>query len=348
MDFHTNTLYITGSAHSLYPADLLFGLLKDGKGQCCEIPKRYPFKGSWGQPLSTHILDNIPLGCPKELDIVWLSVIEKTFYSYNEELPIELLANELSKGDYTHLVIGMGYGGTITLWLWGNLKSIVVLNQWCKTIEIDMADFLPLSPDIKLETYCRQYIEAESDVYNNLVAFNGLPPRDLFDNYMKQFIYRYQVLLEKWNGKNEDIKWEKYKEDEVAVEIDYIEESLYDGTHDKLHDGGLMKYHEAGKPKKLKVQMYKGKNEWSAYFWFDEDKICEVFNRFYGAHPDTKTDFIIRIDAEQNKYELAMYRYGLKEPVIIKPDVYQLIVFKNKFECYRSENYDQPRGAWIW
>lgn len=161
---------------------------------------------------------------------------------------------------------------------------------------------------------------------------------------MKQFTYRYQIAFDNWNGK----QWGKYEEEEAAPEFDYVEEALYDGTHDKLHDGGLMKYHEAGKPKKLKVQFHVVKSEYSAYFWFEDERIREVFDRFYGAHPDTKTDFIIRIDAARNKYEVAMYRYGLKEPVVLAEDAYQLIVFRNKFECYRSENYNQQRGAWIW
>ena len=47
-------------------------------------------------------------------------------------------------------------------------------------------------------------------------------------------------------------------------------------------------------------------------------------------------------------YELALFRYGLKEPVVIPEEAYQLLVFKNRFEDFRSPNYDQPRGAWIW
>ena len=82
--------------------------------------------------------------------------------------------------------------------------------------------------------------------------------------------------------------------------------------------------------------------------FYTDKEICKVFDRFYGAHPETKTEFMIRIDVEQNKYELALYRYGLKEPQVINESAYQLIVFKNKFEHFRSENYDQPRGAWIW
>jgi hypothetical protein len=152
----------------------------------------------------------------------------------------------------------------------------------------------------------------------------------------KQYTYRYLPLF---SPHNKDYKLSKDY---------YLREALFDSTHDKLHDGRLMKYHQAGKPKKLRVQWHIKKSEYTAYFWFEDERIREVFDKFYGAHPDTKTDFIIRIDAEKRKYELALYRYGLKEPQIIPEEVYQLLVFKNKFEDYRSENYNQERGAWIW
>ena len=130
--------------------------------------------------------------------------------------------------------------------------------------------------------------------------------------------------------------------------MDYIEEALFDGTHDKLHDGGLLHYHEAGKPKKLAMKWHIKKSEYTAYFWFEDEAIRTIFDKFYGLHPDTKTDFIIHIDPEKKKYELSLFRYGLPEPRIIPEDAYQLIVFKNKFEHFRSDNFDQPRGAWIW
>lgn len=166
-------------------------------------------------------------------------------------------------------------------------------------------------------------------------------------NNSKQYFYRYLPLFERWNT-NYGI-WEKLRLNVVVLPVlNYIEDSLFDGTHNKLHDGGLMNYHQAGKPKKLAIKWHIKKSEYSAYFWFEDEEIRAIFDRFYGAHPDTKTDFMIRIDAEKNKYELALYRYGLKEPQVISESAYQLLVFKNKFEYYRSENYNQPRGAWIW
>lgn len=121
-----------------------------------------------------------------------------------------------------------------------------------------------------------------------------------------------------------------------------------DMTFDKVNDDSLFKYCLRGKPDKLSIKWLIGKAEYSAYFWMDEEQITAVFERFYGAHPETKADFIIRIDAENRKYGLALFRQGLREPVVIPESAYQLIVFKNKFEDYRSENYDRSRGAWIW
>ena len=189
------------------------------------------------------------------------------------------------------------------------------------------------------------YSKNKSHIYKHIRLSN---PNFMVDDWMKQFTYRYQVFLEYWDEDEE--KWIKYDEekDEVIPEFEYIEESLFDGTHDKLHDGGLMKYHEAGKPKKLALKWHIKKSDYSAYFWFEDEEICAIFNKFYGQHPDTKTDFIIHIDPIKKKYELSLYRYGLKEPVIIPKTAYQLIVFKSGFENYRSDNYNQPTGAWIW
>lgn len=344
---------ISGSAPPKYPTNIYFGLLWYNKDEALEIPVRYPFKGDWGEILSNMILLREEYPMPSTLNMIYLSFVEQKFYGIEADLPKdrleklwELTDNKTKESLFSHIVIGMAPYGGIAVWVRGFNKSILI--DWLKGIEIEveMADFHPVNPDITLQEYCDFYINNDSIVKENLKT-NGLPPRNLFDKYMQQFTYRYQPLFEKWDDR-EEVKWQKYKEDELNPEFEYIDESLYDGTHDKLHDGGLMKYHQAGKPKKLRVEWHIGKSEYSAYFWFEDERIREVFDRFYGAHPDTKTDFIIRIDAEKRKYELALYRYGLKEPQVIPEDVYQLLVFKNKFEDYRSDNYNQERGAWIW
>lgn len=160
---------------------------------------------------------------------------------------------------------------------------------------------------------------------------------------MKQYIYKYVVSYKAYTN-----KWDVLSDAKTLPDFCWIKECLFDGTFDKVNNDNLLKYHQAGVPEKLSIKWYVKKSEYIAYFFIDETPIISIFKRFLGNHPETKVDFIIRIDAENKKYELSLYRQGLKEPVIIPEDAYQLIVFKNKFEDYRSENYNQPRGAWIW
>jgi hypothetical protein len=347
-------ILVSGTAPVLYPTDTFFGLLYFEADDALEIPKKYPYQGEWGQPISTHLLEREEYPVPGMIDMVWISIVERKFYSLVEKLPKKDLEELFGQTDedsgealYEHIVVGMAPYGDVALWTHGFKKSTLVTWMHGEETQLDMKDFMPLNPNVTLDENCDFYINNDSRVKGNLQQ-NGLPSRDLFDNYMKQFTYRYLPLFEHWDEDEE--KWQAYTEEEQETkpELDYIEEALYDGTHDKLHDGGLFNYHEAGKPKKLAVKWHIKKSEYTAYFWFEDEAIRTVFDKFYGIHPDTKTDFVIHIDPEKTKYELALYRYGMNEPKPISEDAYQLIVFKNKFEHFRNDNYDQPRGAWIW
>lgn len=333
---------VSGNAPKKYPAETFFGLLFCGNGEedIVEIPPLYPFAGNWGTPLSCHIHNRDTFAMPHRIEIVWLSLLEKKFFSLEKDLSRDLLEQIWTKGNtYEYIIVGMAPNGFVSLWFWSTLKSINIAWYKAEPVKIPMEMFLPNHPELTIEQYCEKYLE-------NL----GLPITPIsiqnFNNLMKEYAYRYIVQFEKLRSK--ELICEKYASDNIVSEIEYIEESLYNGTHDKLHDGGLQKYHQAGKPKKLAIKWHIGKSEYSAYFWFEEEPIREVFDKFYGTHLDTKTDFIIRMDAENKKYELALYRYGLKEPQIISEDVYQLLVFKNQFEDYRSDNYNQEPGAWMW
>lgn len=334
------------SSSMLYLSEVYQGVVITSIGKYIELPKTIACKSEWGQKTHTSFMEDRCTQIPMRIELVYLSYSECKFYSINSILSTELINNFCNRYDADATMrIGLSPYGRVAIWMHGLNKSILI--DWLKgeVKEVKMADFQPMIPYINIKDYCYYYINNAPRVKENLEK-NGLPPQNLFDKYMQQFTYRYLPLFEKWDGDNE--AWLKYEEDTVIPEFDYIEEVLYDGTHDKLHDGELMKYHEAGKPKKLAVKWHIKKSEYVAYFWLEEKRICEIFDKFYGIHPDTKTDFLIHIDAEQKKYQLALYRYGLKQPLVISEDTYQLIVFKSKFENYRSDNYDQPSGAWIW
>ncbi len=353
----------SGIAPTLYPADTVWGLLWYNEDEAIEIPKRYPFAGEWGEVISSCIPLREEYPMPYKLNLMWMSVVENKLYEIEAYFPVKHMekiweSNDKSDSLFSHIVVGMAPCGCVSVWANGFNKSVLLL--WVQASNVTITPHMQSFPPVANCLLNRNQF-LTSSVRSNLEK-NGLPSRDLFDNYMKQFAYRYQVMFGWWDEEEEiwssDCKFsQNEKNGEEAdskanatpqYEFDYIEEALFDGTHDKLHDGGLMKYHEAGKPKKLAVKWHVKKKEWTAYFWFEDEEIRRMFDCFYGTHPDTKTDFMIRIDPEKNHYELALFRYGLREPQVIPEKTYQLLVFKNKFECFRSKNYAQERGAWIW
>lgn len=349
---------ISGCAAELYPSELFFGLLYYSQDDVIEIPQEHPFYKGWGQPQSIHLMEFEKYPIPIKLDMVWLSIVEHQFYSIIQELPHERISQLLETPDdqtseplFEYILVGMAPYGGVSLWVFGQKKSVLVDCFHGENVQVKMKDFLPFTPNVKLEDYCAEYIQEDDAVLENLEE-NGVPARNLFDKYMQQFCYKYVTLFQQWDEDNE--QWVKVRpadnesDEKQMPQFDALEEALFDGTHDKLHDDGLMTYHLAGKPKKLTLQWHIGKNQYSAHWWFDDELICAAYDRFFGTHRDTKVDFLIRIDTEKKKFELALYRYGLQEPVVISEDAYQMLVFKDEFEYYRSENYDQPSGAWIW
>lgn len=226
------------------------------------------------------------------------------------------------------LIIGLCADGHMAVWLACDTESKLLYFNTCKIIPKVTQNVLDT---LELNRYISGYnpTENSNSTYNNSSSLT-------IQALMKQYDYRLCL----------DFITDKKSDD--CPQLQVVAVKNYDGTFDKTNNGALMTYHITGKPWKLSFQWEWSKTVYSAYFWMDEEEITKVFERFYGAHPETKTDFIIRIDAENKKYELALYRQGLKEPVVIPESAYQLIVFKNKFEDYRSENYNQPRGAWIW
>lgn len=337
---------VVGCAFDIAPILAHVALVSCTETDVLPIPECIPYQGEWGKNETAFLLEESYHMLPKGIHIIYLSLVEHKFYIINEALPIEKIKEMWVNSRFNKIIVGMAPYGNVAVWLSSPQKSLLVSWLYGREISIDMKSFLPNNPNVRLEHLCQQFIN-DNSIAKAYHERYGIPSHKLFEGYMKQFSYKYLLLFEYWN-KDKNI-WMKYNQEEESVyAFKYMEDSCYDGTHDKLHDGGLLKYHQAGKPKKLAIKWHIGKSEYSAYFWFEEEPIREVFDKFYGAHPDTKTDFIIRIDAENRKYELALYRYGLKEPQIIPENVYQLLVFKNKFEDYRSDNYNQERGAWIW
>ncbi len=334
---------MSGNAADFCPVIPYFGLLWYDIDNAVSIPMDYPLCGKWGTVLS----DNIPLEksfpMPFCANACWLSIPEERFFRCEEPLNIAIMEeyySSLSKtaGSDIYFVMGFGADGFLVLWLQNDVKCYLVGCFKGKECEIPMSEFMPVRPDMTVQELC---LSMKNCKYQKSIGIEKL--KNKFDNMMRTYNYRYVVSFGIYkNG------WSELSQNEVIPDLCWINESLFDGTFDKLHEDNLVKYHSAAIPEKIALKWNVGKTEYSAYFWMDDEQLFAIFKRFYGVHTATKADFIICIDSQNNKYEICLFRQGLKEPVVLPKSAYQMIVFKNKFEDYRSENYNQPRGAWIW
>lgn len=327
------------------PIEIIFSLLCSSDSDVYEVPQNISSKNiNWGESSTIYIAERSSYPTPIAIDSLWIALADNKVYSIETELDTNIIneciyyLKSISKSQI-YIVVGYApYDGFIYLWVRNKEKSKIVFRGKGTSVLEDTEIYPFNSLKLTISDYCKNGLS---------ISKFKIPPRDLFDKYMRQYTYRYYPMFEKWN--EDDEKWEKYDEEkDVVPQFEYIEEMLTDGTHDKLHDDGLLKYHEAGKPKKLAMKWWVKKSEYVAYFWFDDEVLCPIFEKFYGAHRDTKVDFRLRIDAKKKKYELSLFRQGLKEPQVLPEDAYQLLVFKSQFENYRSDNYNQERGAWVW
>lgn len=331
-------LPIFGCSDFAYPTELLFGICTDAHDNIIyEIPKEFPFGGEWGTPEAIIVDDSEDWAdfSVVKIKIAWLSVREGLFYFY-EGFISDI---KLSYGCPERVVIGMAPKGGLAIWFQNDVESRLSLWDHGLRTEIPTSLFRTVSPGGSIKEVCDFHIE---NIQKRGISVSKKDDLS-FDKRMKQYNLRYIVQMNPENSAAINTVLDNNK---VQIENVCLKLYNYDGSYDKTGNS-LELLKNSGMPNKINLNwIFKG--QYYLAYWIVSEGIFEVFDRFYGAHPETKADFIIRIDAEAKKYELALYRQGLKEPVVIPESAYQLIVFKNKFEDYRSENYNQPRGAWIW
>lgn len=334
-----------GTSYEHLPVEVVYAVLDTvaKTDSPIEVYCDLPLIGKWGIISSRHISETYNEYIPEYIDCIWLSLYERIFYSVSDKIS-ENSKNKAKeflnyfKDSSVRYIIGFGPRGYIAIWLQNDLRSILLYwNKGDRTDVVYKKNNLTDKWQERFERHCHDYLKLckSTQITESIFccSVNNLI------NRMRQYNLRYMV-------KGIGIE----KENKSYCDFTITKVSVYnsDGSYDKTNNIRLLSFSEKGKPQIISIEYRINKNDFFAHFWLDQGDLSLIFDRLYGAHPETKTDFIIRIDPDNKKFELALYRQGLKEPVIIPESAYQLIVFKNKFEDYRSPNYNQPRGAWIW
>jgi len=324
--------YASGNAPLLYPTELFVGDFIFEDGSKLYIPESYPFASVWGRSVSNHLLDENTHPSPVFIVIIWFSIVENKFYAVAEELPKEkietllLEINEKTKEPkYDFIIAGMAPYGGLAVWLSGNRITTEVAWLQGEPIDVDMEDF---APDCLLnrEEYVRNALQNCKEAYENFKK-NGLPDRMLFERYMQKFNYRITPKFE-----NEGAVFE-------GIEMYYCNGEL-NTTKSGEHIENAMR----AKPYKIVLNWSMGKTQYGGYFWTEEKKIIETFSNFYNNDAQEEGDLVIEIGESNEQFKFFLQNnYSVME---IPVEDMQIIVFKNKFEFFRSKNYNRPQGGW--
>jgi len=342
-----NTYTVSCCAFPQYPIKVLKGVAFCGKHQ---RDVYFNSADTWGGKPHTVVIEVKKHPLPDKLELIWLSILEQECYSLNASIDT-LKANQMwqkrnesardETSSFSHIICGIMPEGKVAVWFYSLNKIELLQVLSASKIQLPSSQ---LSPTAIKEIYDMALAE---DEHLRSIAESGIKPYIHYKNWIAQFNYQYIGLEEFFDGE----KWQRYDVDDLFfddLDFDSIQDQRFDGTHDSLRDGGLMKYHDAGCPKRLAIKWHEGRNDLSAYYWFDEQMAPQSFISILMMNADGRSDVLLRIDTRANRYEIAIKGEYLVEPIVFPKESYQLLVFMNGNELYRSENFAQEDGAWEW
>lgn len=291
----------------------------------------------WGKVSHIEMVKKETWPLPNRIDLRYVTMDDGCCYALDTPID-DVRAEELWQNEqqehpdepFKYFVVGAGPHGIVAVWLRSNKRAVLLQSFQAEIAQKD---------------------QEEEDRFGwiNDMKMPGAMKKEEIERDMKQYCYRYVALEEYWDTESE--WWKAYKDDDLYyddLDIDSIEDHRTDGTFDYFGGEEQLAFHTTAKPKRITVKWHAGKTEYFAHFWLDDHGMNVFFNMFYKAQPEAKADFLLRLDPERQAYQLALYTEGMEHEIIIPWHAYQLIVFRDKREHYRSANFTREENAWNW
>ena len=292
----------------------------------------------WGCVNNLDLMTNEAWSMPSWLELRYVTRDDGHCYAIDTALDDEKAAllweeqlKKFPREPFMNYIVGTAPFGGIAVWLRGRSRSILL--HWLKAEEVELDE---------IEQALFGWIR-EGEGYEVI-------SRKELENDMRQFTYRYVACEEHWDW--EALKWKVYDDEDPYyddLDVDSIEDHRTDGTFNYIRgDEDQQRFHTAGKPDRITVRWHTGKTEYLAHFWLSKYMVTAFFNHFFKDEPELKADILLRLDPEQQAYQLALNSENSPKPYIIPWDAYQLIVFKDGVEHFKSPNYQLADGEWSW
>lgn len=143
------------SAHDTYPAELVVGSFTDAAGNSVDLRTGKPINSGWGSATGLAAIGAAVKPLPTQLDLTYFSYTEDAFYGAKLDLPTAELtelfqsgfANQRAdaQGTYDTLIVGLGAGGNVSLWVAGDRHIHEVTTFEIPQAEVAWERFRPSS-----------------------------------------------------------------------------------------------------------------------------------------------------------------------------------------------------------
>ena len=295
------------------------------------------FQGGWGDINPVEIVTDAKQPLPIRLELTWVTVLDDMLYELDTKLDAakaeelwEKQEEDQPEDPFTHIVVGVAPYGGVAVWLKSENKQVLL--QWLEAEEKE--------PETDLEKIlCSR--ESDKSMIESVMS------KKLMEQYMHQYYYRFVPLEEFFDGN----EWVPYDEDDDYyddIDVDGIEVNRTDGTYQHLPDNKLLRLHHAGIPNRISLRWSVDREHFFSHYWLDTELMATLFDHCEMMDPEGHIDLMLRVDSRSGQYELAFRHDQMQKCKTIPPFAYQLIVFKDGHELYKSPNFAQEDGAWNW
>ncbi len=258
-----------------FPSKIYRGSLHYGKKNGVPVPYGGILKSGWGSNGTTYS-DATLKALPHQLDIAWMSYRENKFYGGSFKLPVAKMEKLFEEGfldirdttthnvkrTYTEIIVGVGPGGLLGVWLSGVGNKTQVATFYGEETHIDFRDFNPsgiLDRDLYVS---RRKAEVDPSELNKPIPFK------VWETYAKTYIWKpvirgsivkkaFRLRTEHYNGnaeflvkdaiKNTTLKprtipsavivnWEKTDGKRLMSEFYFNEQEILDSFETRFKD----------------------------------------------------------------------------------------------------------------
>jgi len=339
--------------HPFFPTENFFALvnLDEEKQNQREFPLQMSSGWGSGAEMVSHIADGMyPL--PKSTDMVWYSPLENKCYSLEEELPTdkikELFVQKDEDGDplYTDLFFGLAPYGYAAVWTQNHQTLDFKQLAWLKgeETEVSYEDFargFHLENGNNWQEYRENFLNAHPKS-KEFLEKNGVLSPDLFPQFNQAYSQTVEIMFAV-SPKGEA------PFDPTAITIENIKIKYFNGETESGTPEVFEERQLRAKPKAVEIHYKEGDTEYSAYLYVDyqtaqdNQKIHEKYQSVFRDNPNQEGELSFVLLSDDNKPVWHVFLQVEDQQTEIP---FEEILFRNKFEYYRTPVYYQPESFW--